>query len=55
MVAQDGTVNPAIGGWREVLEELHRRITGRSARSKARQLAKRYLLGLLKRVERKNG
>lgn len=55
MVAQDGTVNPAIGGWNEALEELHRRIAGRFARSEARERAKRYLLGLLGRVERKNG
>jgi SRSO17 transposase len=55
MVAQDGTVNPAIGGWNEALEELHRRIAGRFARSEARERVKRYLLGLLGRVERKNG
>jgi SRSO17 transposase len=55
MVAQDGTVNPAIGGWNEALEGLHRRIAGRFARSEARERAKRYLLGLLGRVERKNG
>jgi hypothetical protein len=35
MVAQDGTVNPAIGGWNEALEELHRCIAGRFARSEA--------------------
>jgi SRSO17 transposase len=55
MVAQDGTVNPAIGGWNEALEELHLRISGRFARSEARERVKRYLLGLLGRVERKNG
>ena len=55
MVAPDGTVNPAIGGWSEALEALHRRIAGRFARSEARERVKRYLLGLLGRVERKNG
>jgi SRSO17 transposase len=55
MVAHDGIVNPAVGGWREALEELHRRIAGRFARSEARERAKRYLVGLLGRVERKNG
>jgi SRSO17 transposase len=55
MLAQDGTVNPTIGGWKEALEELHRRIAGRFARSEARGRVKRYLLGLLGRVERKNG
>src|SRR4051812_24523792 len=55
MVAQDGTVNPVIGGWSEALEELHRRIVGRFTRSEARERVKRYLVGLLGRVERKNG
>ena len=47
MVAPDGIVNPAIGGWSEAVEELHRRIAGRFARSEARERVKRYLLGLL--------
>src|SRR5918995_6564053 len=55
MVAPDGIVNPAIGLWSEAVEELHRRIAGRFARSEARERVKRYLLGLLGRVERKNG
>ena len=55
MVAHDGIVNPAVGGWREALEELHRRIAGHFARSEARERVKRYLVGLLGRVERKNG
>ncbi len=55
MVAQDGTVDPAIGGWSEALEELQRRIAGRFARSEARERVKRYLVGLLGRVEHKNG
>jgi SRSO17 transposase len=55
MVAQDGTVEPAIGGWSEALEELHRRIAGRFARSEARERVKRYLVGLLGQVEHKNG
>jgi SRSO17 transposase len=55
MVAPDGTVNPAIGGWSEALEDLQQRISGRFARSEARERVKRYLLGLLGRMERKNG
>jgi SRSO17 transposase len=55
MATQEGTVTPAIGGWSEALEELHRRIAGRFASSQARERVKRYLLGLLGRVERKNG
>lgn len=55
MVAHDGIVNPAIGGWSEALEELHGRIARRFARSEARDRVWRYLIGLLGRVERKNG
>ncbi len=55
MVAHNGGVEPAIGGWSEALEELQRRIDARFARSEARERVKRYLLGLLGRVERKNG
>src|SRR3712207_5343178 len=55
MGAHDGIVNPAVDGWREALEELHRRIAGRFARSEARERVERYLVGLLGRVERKNG
>lgn len=39
----------------DALEELHRPIAGRFARSEARERVKRYLVGLLGRVERKNG
>jgi SRSO17 transposase len=45
----------AIGQWSERLEELHARIAGRFARSEARERVKRYFVGLLGRVERKNG
>ncbi|MDP9479333.1 MAG: IS701 family transposase [Actinomycetota bacterium] len=56
MVAQGGVVEPsAVGGWSEALGELHRRIGHRFARSEARERARRYLVGLLGRIERKNG
>jgi SRSO17 transposase len=56
MFTQDGIVEPAaVGRWSEALEELHGRIAQRFARSEARKRAKRYLLGLLGRIERKNG
>jgi hypothetical protein len=56
MVAQDGVIEPpAIGGWSKTLGELHRRIGHRFARSEARGRVKRYLVGLLGRVKRKNG
>jgi hypothetical protein len=56
MGAQDGVVEPpSIGGWSRALADLHRRLGHRFARSEARERVKRYLAGLLGRVERKNG
>ena len=55
MVATDGAAGSAIAGWSRALGKLHRRIGHRFARSEARERVKRYLLGLLGRVERKNG
>jgi SRSO17 transposase len=45
----------AIEGWRVGLAALHARIAGRFRRSEVRERARRYLAGLLERVERKNG
>jgi len=44
-----------IAGWRAGLDALHARIAPRFRRSEARERARRYLAGLLDRVERKNG
>ena len=56
MVAQDGLVgSSAVGRWSKSFGELHQRIGHRFVRSEARQRVKRYLAGLLGRVERKNG
>jgi SRSO17 transposase len=56
MFAQDGVFeSSAVGRWPEALGELHRRIGHRFARSEARERVKRYLIGLLGHVERKNG
>ncbi len=57
MVAQDEIAGSAaaVVGWSESLGDLHGRIAHRFARSEARERAKRYLLGLLGRIERKNG
>jgi SRSO17 transposase len=56
MVAQDGVAgSSAIGRWSKAFGELHRRIGHRFRRSEARERVRRYLLGLLGRVERKNG
>jgi len=44
-----------IGQWVDAVAELHGRIAHRFARSEARERARRYLVGLLERVERKNG
>ncbi len=49
------TTSAEVGGWREGLETLHGRIAARFRRAEARERAKRYLAGLLDRVERKNG
>ena len=56
MVAQGGIAgSSAIGKWSKAFGTLHRRIGHRFCRSEVRERAKRYLLGLLGRVERKNG
>ncbi len=44
-----------IERWPDALAALHARIAHRFARSAARERAKRYLVGLLGRVERKHG
>lgn len=56
MVTQDGIVgSAAVARWSEVLGELHERVGHRFARSEARDRVKRHLVGLLGRIERKNG
>src|SRR5947209_1316532 len=49
------TTSEDIAGWRTGLDALHAQIAGRFRRAEARERAKRYLAGLLDRVERKNG
>jgi SRSO17 transposase len=44
-----------IGQWVDAVADLHARIAHRFARSEVRERARRYLVGLLERVERKNG
>jgi SRSO17 transposase len=44
-----------VVGWLAGLDALHARIAGRFARSEVRERARRYLAGLLDRVDRKNG
>src|SRR3954467_14258864 len=44
-----------IGHWVDAVADLHARIAHRFARSEVRDRARRYLVGLLDRVERKNG
>ena len=41
--------------WPDTLAAVHARIAHRFARSRASERAKRYLVGLLGRAERKNG
>jgi SRSO17 transposase len=45
----------AIGRWSETLDDLVTRIAHRFRRVEVRERARRYLVGLLDRVERKNG
>ena len=49
------TTSQEIEEWRAGLDALHGRIAGRFRRAEPRQRARRYLAGLLDRVERKNG
>ncbi len=49
------TTQEQIAGWRAGLDALHARIARRFRRAEARQRVKRYLLGLLDRIDRKNG
>jgi SRSO17 transposase len=44
-----------VARWRAGLDALHARIAGRFGRSEVRERARRYLAGLLDRVDRKNG
>jgi SRSO17 transposase len=57
MVVQEGIMEQPniVGRWSEALKALHGRIAHRFARSEARERIRRYLLGQLGRVERKNG
>ena len=45
----------AIERWPDVLADLLQRIAGRFRRMEVRERVRRYLVGLLDRVERKNG
>ncbi len=45
----------AIAQWSATLDALHQRIAHRFARAEVRERVRRYLVGLLGRVERKNG
>ncbi len=49
------TTSEEIKGWRAGLDDLHARIAPRFRPPETRERAKRYLAGLLGRVERKNG
>src|SRR5919106_1120673 len=44
-----------VGQWVDAVTELHGRIAHHFARSEVRERARRYPVGLLERVERKNG
>jgi SRSO17 transposase len=55
MVSAEEAQREAIAGWRAGLDALHARIGARFRRPEVRARARRYLAGLLDRVERKNG
>ena len=50
-----GSEVPSLNGWSEVLAEVQARIAPRFARAEVRERVGHYLVGLLDRVERKNG
>jgi SRSO17 transposase len=55
MVSAEEAQRGAVEGWRAGLDGLHARIAARFRRPEVRARARRYLAGLLDRVERKNG
>jgi SRSO17 transposase len=56
MVTQGGGIASGVGGgWAAGLAALHARIAGRFARVEVQERVRRYLVGLLGRVERKKG
>src|SRR5215207_3257232 len=55
MVSAEEAQREAIEGWRAGLGALHARIAARFQRPEVRARARRYLAGLLGRIERKNG
>src|SRR5215469_882516 len=50
-----GSEVPSLNRWSEALAEIQTRIAPRFARAEVRERVGRYLVGLLDRVERKNG
>lgn len=52
---QSTSVCAPLARWSDALADLHARIAGRFARVEVRERVRSYLLGLLNRVERKNG
>jgi SRSO17 transposase len=55
MATAEDVQRRVIEGWRAGLDGLHARIAARFRRPEVRARARRYLAGLLERVERKNG
>src|SRR3712207_5737350 len=55
MASAEEVEREAVEGWRAGLDGLHARVAARFRRPEVRARARRYLAGLLDRVERKNG
>src|SRR5579884_1567493 len=53
--AEEQRQRAEVEGWWAGLDALHRRIAGRFGRAEVRARVRRYLAGLVGRVERKNG
>src|SRR5436190_1009677 len=54
-VGHGALASQGVERWADALADLHERIARRFARAEVRARARRYLVGLLERVERKNG
>ena len=55
MASRDSSTTVCIEHWSDVFTDLYERVAHRFARVEVRERVRRYLVGLLDRVERKNG
>jgi SRSO17 transposase len=55
LTSPSASAHAPLAGWSDAFADLHARLAGRFARVEVRERLRRYLLGLLQRIERKNG